>query len=403
MIPLGLTKAELDKLVAALRDSHRMRVKVAILNADEKPVGYLTGDDKNGKVIGGAVQVDSTADVTRSLSLDLIDERHELRFDKNNPGAGSLFADNFITVQYGVYVGSLSTWIDIPVFWGPVTRFQRSGAEVTVEAQGKESLALDPHFATTGFTISKHTRLDTAIKRVMNRMGERRYSLAAVGDAKLSKHRSLTAQSQPWLEIVGGAEDKNGKKKPSLLSYAKRPMRGFYDGAGRLRVVRANREPVHAFRETDLSGRPQVAYAVEEVINHVVVTGATPKGGKVPVRGSASLQAPHPFSPAVLARNGERRFMTAFVDAPNAKTNEACRARARDELARRSREVVDVSFECLPFPLLEEYDEATLATDEYRMAFPVKQFTIPLSSDSLMSVGTLKRPKRRRGRNQGRR
>lgn len=100
MIHLPLTASWKERLLSALRNSHQIRIEVQILDRDEKVIGSLTLPAS--KIIDGEVQVDSTADVSRSLRLHLLDDNHKLHFDADSPAEGALFGDRFIRVWYQV-------------------------------------------------------------------------------------------------------------------------------------------------------------------------------------------------------------------------------------------------------------------------------------------------------------
>ena len=90
--------------------------------------------------------------------------------------------------------------------------------------------------------------------------------------------------------------------------------------------------------------------------------------------------------------------MVEFFESDSLKSDAACRDQAEAILASHSNEGVEASFECLPIPHLEEWDHVTLNGPGYSMSFPLQTFTIPLTSDSSMSVGASKsvKPRRRR-------
>jgi hypothetical protein len=48
---------------------------------------------------------------------------------------------------------------------------------------------------------------------------------------------------------------------------------------------------------------------------------------------------------------------------------------------------VDVKFDALPTPHLEESDVVRVYTDEFNSAFRLNEFSIPLTTKALMSVG----------------
>ena len=405
MLGLGLSADERTALLATLVTSHRIRLQVDVLGRNEGVRSSLTVPQS--KVLDGAVEVDAQADISRSLRLTIVDRKHALGFDAASPSAGALFADNMLAVRYGVYVATLGRWVDIPVFWGPLTKFERAGSQVQLEAQGKEALALDPHFATQGYTLRKGMRVDNAIRAVMDRLGERRYSLVDM-PARLPRARVVEPEDEPWDVVKFGWEAevmrKRGKGKKrrrervtveynGLISLAG-PFILFYDGRGRLVGRRRSTNVLFTFEEgVHLIREPDVVFDALAACNRVTVTGATVTVGKKPHRrqvqrrASAQLQPTNPLSPAALARHGKPRYMSDFVVADNLKTKAACLKRAKHVLRERSQDGVDVSFESLPVPLLEEGDFVRVKTSEYSLKFRLQRFTIPLTSAETMSVG----------------
>lgn len=84
-----------------------MRVEIQVLNRDEEVIRSLTVPAS--KILDGEVQIDATADVTRSLNLTLHDPNHRLHFDAESPADGALFADRFIRVYYQVPLPTLES------------------------------------------------------------------------------------------------------------------------------------------------------------------------------------------------------------------------------------------------------------------------------------------------------
>lgn len=392
----ALNRHQRDAYADALRTSHRIRVDLTVRDRDEKPVGSLSAPIN--RMLSGSVDVDATADITRSLHLTVIDPERKLRFEANSPAHGALYADRFLSARYEVLVEPIEAWVSVPVFWGPISKYERSGGEVTLEAQDKESLLLAPHYATHGYTIPKRTRLDDAIERVARRAGERRFALPRL-DHRLARPRPVTARQEPWKVLAGGAENREGRRIAGLVEKAPGNRHVYYNPRGRLAVRRVAKRPSWTFAHgRDLISHPQVRHDTGEVINCVVVTGAKPKG-KPPAHGRAVLPARHPLSPAKLAWNGVPRERTAFVDT-ELKTDRACRQRAAEVLDRLAAGGVEATFECLPVPHLEPWDRVRVVTPEMHFSFHLRKFTLPLTAaDPAMSIGfnrAVKQWKRRR-------
>lgn len=390
MINLGLTPAERAIFEQTLIQSHRIRVRALILDRNEKATDKLTG------LLSGAVQIDAKADVTRSLTLSLAEPRRILRFEPNSPSSGALYADNSIAVSYGVWVSALAQWVDVPVFWGPLTMLERAGGEVRIEAQGKERLMLAPHYAGRGYTVPGKTRIDDAVTRVARESGEARISLPDL-PLRLPRPRVVGPESEPWKVIKGGESNSKGDPIPGLLDRGARNLVPFYDGAGYLTTYDRLSSSIFTFREGDeqterrghLLDEPTIRYDTGEFRNTVIVRGGKRKK-KPRAEGRASLPGAHPLSPAALARNGSPRYLIEFVDADGLKTDALCTARARELLDVLSREGVSAAFNSLPVPHLEEGDTVTVRTDAYSIDFPLSEATIPLTPTDSMAVGGTK-------------
>lgn len=275
---------------------------------------------------------------------------------------------------------------------------------------------LDPYFATKGFTIKHRERIDDAIKRVARKVGEQRFAMPDIPQ-KIHNDHIVAATAELWNIIAGGkhveglksihkTQSKDSKDKterevhqnvPALIRLAKKNRTLIYDGRGRLTTHRRGNDDVQfVFRDgpsaqgtgrgPSILTRPTVGYDETEFRNHVVVRGGTPKGKKRLIVAE-SLPPHHPLSPHALARNGEPRYLTSFVDADNLKTWDDCKDRARDELHDLKDAGVTVEFDCLPMPMLEPGDFVRVQTSGFKFDFRVNQFTLPLTPDSPMSIG----------------
>jgi len=388
MIELGLTHSQFKEYEAALVDSHRIKITARILNRNEKTIDALTSPFN--RIVSGSVQVDVTGDVSRSLEMTLLDPRHQLRFDAGSAANGALYADRFVAVDYEVYVDSLEGYVSVPIFWGPVTGFSRTGGEISLEAQGKESLLLAPNYVTAGYELKKGERVDEAIRRVARRAGEGRFDIPRIKDDRLHHNIPISAQDEPWLVLAGGGTDADGKKQQGLQQQLRGDRRLFFDGRGRLSLRNFKRPPVYTFREDrDIVSPVSFSYDILELRNTIVIKGGEKKGkGKDKAYGRIPLQSRHPLSPESLARNDTPRYMTEFIEAPGVRSDVEAEERAREELDDMNEQMVDPSFECLPFPHLEELDRCRLRSEDgWMMSFQLKQFTIPLTCEEPMTIG----------------
>jgi hypothetical protein len=233
VIDLDLTYSERRAYEIALTQSHPMRVIVRILDQDEKEVGSLTAPESD--ILDGSVAVDVGADVTRQLQLSILDERGKLLWDRHNPSDTALYLDKFIAVERGDWVEELNRWVDVPVFWGPLTLFEREHPIVRIEALGKEVLLQPPHAPFKTLTIKKGTKITDAIKKMARPMGERRFDLPDLDDRKLKEELSVGRHANVW------------QRATKLAKSIDRQL--FYDGRGRLRMRRHPEESVFTFKQ----------------------------------------------------------------------------------------------------------------------------------------------------------
>lgn len=400
MIDLALTPAEREAYEAALGAGigvgRRSRARLEVFDRDENSLGAL-----GGRLTGGAVQVDSKAETRRSLRIALVDERRLLRFEPDSPTGGSVYADNFIAASRGAYIPRDIArefelepfWVDVPVFYGPVTLFERQGAEAVLEAKGKESLGLAPHYAGRSFPVRKGTRTDDAIKLAARRMGETKFLLPDMPH-RVKRTRSVGPKSELWKVIRGGEETAKGKQLPGLIASGGADMEPYYNARGQLTARRRGGSSRFTFREgVHIEGEPRLIYDIAEFRNTVDIAGGKKKG-KPRAHARVSLPDSHPLSPKSLARNGEPRFIIEWLDIDGLKTDGECERRAKSELTRLSREGVSAAFDSLVIPHLEEDDEITLEVADYSVSFPLEAMTIPLTATETMAVNATKRVNR---------
>lgn len=380
MLPLGLTTAERAAFEATLRTSYERRIEILILDMEQNTLATITH-----RLLDGQVVVDADADVTRSASLTLLDPNHTLNFDTDSPDDGALFLDRMIRIHYCVHVPALSRWVEVAVFTGPVTSLSRDGAQLQVEAQGKESIARQAVW--NPYTQPKGAVVVNVIKDLMKRRaGENRFDLPT-GTARLSKAVTLPREAIVWDEA---------KKLASSRGL-------WYDGRGWLRMQNPSASPVFSFKAGDgglVLTRPQVSFSADDMKNVVSVTGGVPKGAKSAVRAVAHAPSTHPLNHGRLGRNGVPRYLVEFVEDDTLTTAAQAQARADAILAPLLLETVQVQFDAMPVPHLEPHDVVSLRTDEFSTDFRVRQFTIPLVSGSPMPVGYYRKltPNRRKSR-----
>lgn len=378
---LELDKPDFKKYQAALLTSHKTRVRAHILNMKGQPLDDILAP-RGAVLLDGQVNIDSTADVTRSASLSILDREHRLKFDRDSPADGALFADNMISLERGIWVDTLSKWIDVPIFTGPVTGFNRDGAVVQVEALGKESLLLAPTVAWGSFTIRKGTEKVKAIRRILQHGGEDKFDLNN-GVMKLPMPYTVIRIDELWVEAKRIARSM-GKQL-------------FYDGEGTVRLREPPDSALYSFQDGDggsILTQPQITFDLADVRNVVIVKGRPAKGSKQPVKWTAVADASHPFSPVKLGRNGVPRRLVEVIEEDSIRTISEARRLAELILKARLSEAIDVAFEALPVPHLEELDWISVTWGGSNTRCRLRQFSIPLAPGT-MTIGAMRTVHRR--------
>lgn len=377
MYNLGLSAAAQESYYAALRGTHTIRIVVDVLDRNEKYESSLTFP--GSMVLSGQVDVDGDAAITRSCQITALDPNRELQFDSAKIADGAVYGDSMLRVAYGVWVPELAQWVDCPVFHGPLTRFDRNGSEITLEAQGKESLLLAPHFSVNAYTIKAGTWRHAAIREILERKGEARFRLQTV-NKKLARSISVVPNSEPWLAIVGGQGFGKGIKGAANQVY--------YDGAGVLVARRAVVASVWTLSPDLLLSEPKSAFDMGAVRNWIRVTGAPPKGAKKAPQATVQLVAADPLSPQSLGRNGKPRYLAEFVEDDHVTSLREAAQTGERLLARHRKQAVTVAIDTLPVPFLEAGDVLRLSDG---LEFILNKFTIPLVESESMSIGFVKR------------
>lgn len=373
---LGLyTKADREALDETLVTSHDLRIDVFVLTLEGDRVGVLSD-----RLIEGQVNIDNTADVTRSANLTLYDPNSTITFDSDSPAESAMYLNSMIQIRYCVKSELLADWVRIPIFTGPIVSLSRDDDSVVVECQGKELLAMGSCW--TVFNRPKGAYIVDVIRDILKtRTGESKFNFPDGIKSRLDKPFSISKEGTPWLSAKKLAQSINRQL--------------YYDGAGvaQLRPTALN-SPQWTF-ETGNDGSvlttPSLAFSTDDIKNVVVVNGGAPKGASKKVSVTAMPVDAHPLSPKNLGRNGVGRYLVETIN--NAQIRSAARATeiADNRLSTLLRQEVNVTFEASPIPMLEEHDAVSLKTDDFTVDFNADTFTIPLISGSTMNMGFLDR------------
>jgi hypothetical protein len=381
-------KQALDKLLAT---HHTVNIMIQLMDLSHNHLAEFSD-----RLMGGQVNIDITADVTRSASVDLRDPTHKLKLDALAPDDGSLYFTRMIRIVFIVSPPSYNTHYFVPIFTGPLTTITRNGPIVTVEAQGKESLSFQAIWH--GHTYKKGLKKVDVIQMIMQAAGEAVRAMQLINrDARIGTHISASRKFTFW---------KLARKIANGMN-----LQLFYDGRGILRLRRVPGKTIFQFSDdTVMMSEPQVEYAQNDNFCNVVeVIGGKPKGKgkkkvkKIHVRVVARRN--HPMSPWNLGRNGTPRYVPQTIEDDSIKSKKAARALAKRTLNASLDQAVTVSFDSLPIPYLEELDLVKFQTQTSAGKFRLNQMSIPLTVDGTSSIGYLKKttPRVRNGRHRRRR
>jgi hypothetical protein len=369
VIPLGLSAAQMRAFAADLADHHQIRVRAQV-----QTLAGAYSADLTDRLLDGQVNVDLQAPITRSLTMTLLDEDRALPFDADSPSDSALFVDRMIRVWYGVYGPALaaigSGWVDVPVFTGPISKPDRSGDTVTVEAQGKESLAMGACWQP--MTLLKGTPKTSAIHSLMvARAGETRFSLPPPG-TRLPATISLGREDIVWTAATSISRSQNAQL--------------FYDGPGTCRLRTWPAVSIYSFTGPLVLSPLKITYGTPSC-NIVWVKGGVPKGARMPISYVAVAPANHPLSPQRLGRAGVPRYLLQTIKDDSIRSVAEAKPRGDQALAVGLAQSVDATFDAMPVPHLDPGDRVYAATDEGAVTFTLSKFSLPLTAGQPMSVG----------------
>ena len=379
-ISLGLTNAELNKLKVTLRQSHRIAVELQLLSLSHKYEGQITKH-----LLGGQVNFDAEAtEATRSCNLQLLDPRFQLQLDTNAPSDGSLYGTKMVKVVYHVMPVQSNQRFSIPIFTGPLTKVTRNGPILDVEAMGKEIMSMD--MVWKGRTFKAGMKKTEVMAIILTEMGgEHRDKLDFANRAAKTPNKiSVDRDDTPWAKAQSIARSMG--------------MQLFYDGRGVCRLRDVPNKTVHVFEENrHLLSHPSATYDMTDAINCVEVIGGKPKGQKNKVRARVVADRNHSLSPWALGRNGNPRYLPMTIEDDSIRNKGEAQKVAKKNLQRNLIQAVDVSFDSLPIPFLEERDLCRVQSERFSGSFYLRQMVIPLTADGVSSIGYLKRvtPKRK--------
>jgi hypothetical protein len=376
----GRKSDEQNAFLALLCSHHTIETTLSLmdLNMDEVP-----GGDISARLEDGQVTVDADSDVTRAVDLDLMDPEGALHLDSNSPDAGALFADRMIRIKYHVINPAGTVRYTTPVFTGPITALDRDGSRLKVELQGKEIFGLSE--AWNERTWKKGARVTTVIRYIVKEMmGETHFNIPNLSK-KLSRNVSVGGDKLPWIVA---------KQLAASIGYHL-----YFDAMGICQMRKMPSASVFTFQEgQSVKTEPQVGFDIEEIVNAVEVFGKQPnkkqrKSGRRRPHAKVVASRSHPLSPWKLGRKSGPRYLPVTIEDNGITSNAEARQRARRELGNLLLESVEVGYDALTIPGLEELDVVTIKTSRFTAKHRARQFTIGLLSGAESSMGYVKNVK----------
>jgi hypothetical protein len=377
MIDIGST-GDRRKLEALLVTHHRLDVIIQLLTTSHEYLGELSD-----RLLSGQVTIDTTAEITRAATLELLDPTHQLKLDSRSPEDGSLYMTRMLKITYVVSTIDRSEAYYVPIFTGPISNVTRSGPIVSVDCLGKESLAMAAIF--NGRTYKKGRKRVEILRSVLVDSGE------AAGKISIPDHLTSVIKSNM------SANRKFTFWKLSKKLAGSLNMQLFYDGRGVARLRKVPGKSCFTFAPKGaLLSLPNVGYNSDDLYNAVEVIGGKPKKAKNKIHYKMAAPKKHPLSPQSLGRNGKPRYLPLLIEDDSIKSAKAARAIARKQLKMSLNQSLDVTFDSLPIAHLEELDLCRFTTEETAGSFRLSKMTIPLVASGSSSVGYLRRVTPRR-------
>lgn len=364
--------ADLVTYRQGLQLTHARDVKVRLLLLDHTQV---TRNFHSDEIIDGSIIIDTSRDAIGACSLVLLDPTMSIGWEPDSP-RDFPHLRRMLQVIDSRWVDGLG-WVDCPVLTGPVTDFDRDGAQVTISADSKDRLAL-ADFGRNRTWHKKRKVVDVITEMMVTYSGESatRIHLPAIKDT-LPRALTVKADDLIWVQVRKLAESVG--------------MKVFYDGRGHMIMRRAATAANFTVDYRSLASAVRIDRNAPDVKNRWIVRGPKPRGNKKRVVADIRLPAAHPWSAQNLGRNGVPRWLLDLQEPGQVKTHEKAVEIATKQRNEQLKNSQQVSCDMIPRPDVEPFDLGRVV-DPYIGTFMVRanQYTLPLVSGPA-TLGTITR------------
>lgn len=349
---MGLTSsADLDAWLAVLWGSHRPRWTFDLLDLDGHPMGSIPGPED------GMLTASADDDVSRGWTGTLWDPDSQAELDTSSPSDGTMHLDRILRIQHTVDVPTLGRPVTCTPMYGWLTKADRNGSTIALEAQGLERRAM---FGCKPMNIPAHTSVVGAIRTILSaRYGEYRFRFPSGHPARLPKPVN-----------VGLADEVAGWPVARGLA-ATIDLDLFYscDGWCTLRPFTA--EPV-----LELKWPGQITSRPVSTADALAIRNVVDVSGRGKVHAQAVAADAHSLSPQSLARHGVDFWMPVVLADDKYATTPAARAVAGRTLKERLTLTSEQTLTSVPFLALDRLDMLQVTTPDFSSRPRVRSFSV---------------------------
>lgn len=373
MISTGLDSTDLRKFNAALRHDYLATTRIQLLDKDQKVLGEIDGDPQSREgVLSGQVDMDESADVSRSFTLQVYDPGNKLGLTGNGPTDPILYNKYMMRIFYCAKMPGMAR-VDVPIFTGPITKADGASGVIDITGQGKESLLTKPSSMSTSY--KRGWAKTSIISNLLEKNGED-FRQITRWSSKTTSDILVASTDAPWPVLRKLARSLTS----SSTTY---PWLG-YDGRGTCVLKSWSKTEKWVFDDTWITEEPKPVFDIDRMRNLVVGIGNDTGSGKTPIRVQARAPKTDPFSPENLGRSGVPFFVREEIQGDWTSKAQAQRAvnEALDDYLKAG---VDVEMSTFVVPHLEQRDTIRVNWKTWSWPMQVSAWTIPLGSTQSMT------------------